>query len=503
MQGTGGQPWWNDTVFYEIFVRSFSDSNGDGVGDLNGLIQKLDYLNDGDPATTTDLGVTGIWLMPIAESPSYHGYDVSDYTQVDREYGTNDDFKRLIAEAHRRGIRVIVDLVLNHTSSQHPWFTAAQDPASPKRDWYIWSKEQPQGPGWHKAESGWYYGYFGKDMPDLNYRNEAVTAAMHDVARFWLEEMGADGFRLDAVKYLIEDGRRIENTPATHDWLEDFRTFYKGVQPDALTVGEVWSTSDVSASYVGDELDLAFDFPLADATIASTLNGRSLDAQRAQKAVLAAYPAGQYATFLANHDQNRTRSRLIDDDQARMAATLQLLFSGVPFVYYGEELGMSGTKPDENIRRPMQWTADGGFTSGKPWRDYFEDFAQRNVAAQTQDPKSLLSHYRELIRLRNSHEALRIGQPWLIESDHPAIYAALRSSANQTVLVLLNLSNKPVEGYSLSLAAGPLKGDMQARLLFGEGDVQPPQPNAAGGFDAYRPTTALPAYSALVVQLTP
>ena len=357
VQGTAGQPWWNDTVFYEIFVRSFSDSNGDGVGDLNGLIQKLDYLNDGDPATTTDLGVTGIWLMPIAESPSYHGYDVSDYTQVDREYGTNADFKRLIAEAHRRGIRVIVDLVLNHTSSQHPWFTAAQDPASPKRDWYIWSKEQPQGPGWHKGKDGWYYGYFWEGMPDLNYRNEAVTAAMHDAARFWLEEMGADGFRLDAVKYLIEDGRRIENTPATHDWLEDFRTFYKGVQPDALTVGEVWSTSDVSASYVGDELDLAFDFPLADATIASALNGRSLDAQRAQKAVLAAYPAGQYATFLANHDQNRTRSRLIDDDQARMAATLQLLFSGVPFVYYGEEIGMSGTKPDEN--HPAAHAVDG------------------------------------------------------------------------------------------------------------------------------------------------
>ena len=158
--------------------------------------------------------------MPIAESPSYHGYDVSDYNEVDREYGANDDFKQLIAEAHRRGIRVIVDLVLNHTSSQHPWFAAAQDPASPKRDWYIWSNEEPQGPGWHKSASGWYYGYFGKDMPDLNYRNEAVTAAMHDVARSWLEEMGADGFRLDAVKYLIEDGRRIENTPATHDWLE-------------------------------------------------------------------------------------------------------------------------------------------------------------------------------------------------------------------------------------------------------------------------------------------
>jgi glycosidase len=503
VQGTAGQPWWNDTVFYEIFVRSFSDSDGDGIGDLNGLIQKLDYLNDGDPATATDLGVTGIWLMPVAESPSYHGYDVSDYGRVDREYGSNADFKRLIAEAHRRGIRVIVDLVLNHTSSQHPWFESAQDPGSAQRDWYIWSKEQPQGPGWHKGADGWYYGYFWEGMPDLNYRNPAVTAAMHDVARFWLEEMGADGFRLDAVKHLIEDGRRIENTPATHDWLKSFRTFYKGVQPDALTVGEIWSTTDVSARYVGEELDLAFDFPLADATIASALNGRSLDAQRAQKAVLAAYPAGQYATFLANHDQNRTRSRLLDDDQARMAATLQLLFSGVPFIYYGEEIGMSGTKPDENIRRPMQWTASGGFSTGTPWRDYFEDYAQRNVAAQAQDPRSLLSHYRELIRLRNSHEALRIGRPWLIDSDHPAVYAALRSSASQTVLVLLNLSSKPVEGYGLSLAAGPFEGTPDARLLWGSGDVRPPQPNAAGGFDAYQPTASLPGYSALVVQLTP
>ena len=170
--GTAGKPWWNDTTFYEIFVRSFYDSDGDGVGDLNGLIEKLDYLNDGDPATTSDLGVTGIWLMPVMASPSYHGYDITDYYQVNPEYGTSEDFKRLIAEAHKRGIRVIIDLVLNHTSSEHPWFSESQNPNSPKRAWYVWSAEEPQGKGWHPGkDGGYYYGYFGERMPDLNYKN--------------------------------------------------------------------------------------------------------------------------------------------------------------------------------------------------------------------------------------------------------------------------------------------------------------------------------------------
>ena len=229
VKGTGGQPWWNDTTFYEIFVRSFYDSDGDGAGDLNGLIGKLDYLNDGDPTTTSDLGVTGIWLMPIMASPSYHGYDVTDYYQVNPEYGTNEDFKRLIEEAHKRGIRVIIDLVLNHTSAEHPWFIESQDPNSPKRDWYVWSDEEPQGKGWHPGKNGgYYYGYFGEHMPDLNYKNPAVTEEMQKVVRFWLEEMGADGFRLDAVKYLYEDGKRIEHTPATHEWLKGFPQVLQG-----------------------------------------------------------------------------------------------------------------------------------------------------------------------------------------------------------------------------------------------------------------------------------
>ena len=208
LPGSNGLPWWNDRVFYEVFVRSFQDSDGDGIGDLNGLIERLDYLEE--------LGVSGLWLMPITTSPSYHGYDVVDYYQVDPDYGTNEDFLRLVEEAHARNMPVIVDLVLNHTSNEHSWFTASNDPAAPERDWYVWSDEDPgyRGPAnqkvWHAGDDGYYYGVFWHGMPDLNLENPEPTAEMHEVARYWLEEMGADGFRLDAIKHLIEDGRLQE-----------------------------------------------------------------------------------------------------------------------------------------------------------------------------------------------------------------------------------------------------------------------------------------------------
>src|SRR5687768_9705292 len=196
-QGTDGYPWWNDTVFYEIFVRSFYDSDGNGIGDFNGITEKLDYLNDGDPATRTDLGVTGLWLMPIHPSPSYHGYDVTDYYDVNPEYGTMEDFKRLLEEAHARGIRVTIDWVLNHTSSQHAWFEQAKDPESSYRDWYRWTTEQFPGPGWRYGGGGAsYYANFAEYMPDLNYANTAVRAEMKKVFDFWLNDVGIDGFRL-------------------------------------------------------------------------------------------------------------------------------------------------------------------------------------------------------------------------------------------------------------------------------------------------------------------
>jgi alpha-amylase len=450
--------------------------------------------------------------MPIMPSPSYHGYDVADYDKVNPDYGTNDDFKRLMAEAHKRGIRVIIDLVMNHTSSQHPWFIESQDPQSPKRDWYVWSAEKPQGQGWYEGKGaasdkpGYYYAQFWEGMPDLNYRNPDVTAAMDDIIRFWLADMGADGYRLDAIKFLIEEGTQLEHTAATLQWLRDFYKLYKSIKPDAFTVGEVWNDTSVASKYVGDKVDVVFEFDLATAILDTALRGTRNAVASSQPAIIAAYPPGQYATFLANHDQDRTRSRLMNDAQAKLAASLELLFSGVPFIYYGEEIGMQGAKPDENIRRPLQWTAEGGFTTGAAWHEYDKDYPERNIAAQEADPGSLLNHYRGLIRLRAEHEALRVGE-WLpveVTPVQPGVYAFVRHTANEQVLVLLNLGSKPITDYALNLAAGPFAAAAQPALLMGAADaLSAPEIDPAGGFTGYRPVATLPPRSTFVLQFRP
>ncbi|MBX3055678.1 MAG: DUF3459 domain-containing protein [Anaerolineae bacterium] len=511
--GSNGLPWWNDTVFYEVFVRSFKDSDGDGIGDLNGLIEMLDYLNDGDPTTTDDLGVTGIWLMPIMDSPSYHGYDVVDYYTVNPEYGTNEDFQRLMEEAHKRGIRVIVDLVLNHTGRDHPWFVESRDPNSERRDWYVWSDTDPGYAGpwgqqvWHRTLNGYYYGVFWDGMPDLNLENPDVTAEMLAAAGFWLEEMGADGFRLDAIKHLIEDGRAQENTPATHEWLQAFYTFYKEVNPDAFAVGEAWTTTREVLDYTGDEVDIAFQFDLAEDILNSVKRGNGSAVTSRLNSITAAYPRGQYATFLTNHDQNRVMSQLIgNEDRAKIAASILLTSPGVPFIYYGEEIGLMGAKPDEDIRRPMQWTSDNikvGFTTGSPWRRPGSDYETRSVALQTDAPDSLLAHYRQLIQLRNTHEALRVGD-WLeVQSSPNRVYAFLRYTDNETVMVVINMSNQVVDDYTLNLDSGPLAAGSTAVLLFGDGAVTSPTVNAAGGFSDYVPLAELPPFSTFVIDLTP
>jgi glycosidase len=506
-------PWWNDRVFYEVFVRSFYDGDGDGVGDLQGLIAKLDYLNDGDPATRGDLGITGLWLMPVAESPSYHGYDVVDYQRIEQDYGTNDDFRQLIAAAHRRGVVVIVDFVTNHTSNQHPWFLDAQTPGSAHEDWYIWRDDNPGYAGpwgqlvWHEAGGRYYYGLFWSGMPDLNYGNPAVTAAMYDVARFWLEEMGVDGFRLDAVRHLIEDGQTQENTPATHAWLEGFHDHVRAVNPDALLVGEIWSPSVAVVPYVGDEVDIAFEFDLASAIVHSVRGGDKSLLVYTQERVLELYPLGQYAAFLTNHDQNRVMSELGGNvEAAKLAATLLLTNPGVPFLYYGEEIGMTGAKPDERIRTPMQWEGASpgvGFTTGTPWQPPQPDYADWNVAAQHDDPASLLSRYRALIALRQSHPALRVGDFLMVESDVNAVYAYLRAAPDEVLLVLVNLSAEAVTDYRLSLVQGPLAGEVDAALLLGEGQPAAPVVNSSGGFDAYVPLPTLPPRSSFIIRLTP
>ena len=507
-QGTDGFPWWNDTVFYEIFVRSFYDSDGDGIGDLNGITEKLDYLNDGDPGTTTDLGVTGLWLMPIHPSPSYHGYDVTDYYDVNPEYGTMQDFRRLVEEAHVRGIRVTLDWVLNHTSSQHAWFEQAKDPESSYRDWYRWTTEQFPGPGWRYGGGGAsYYANFAEYMPDLNYANLAVRAEMKKVVDFWLNDVGIDGFRLDGAKHIFEEGQITENVPETHIWYKELRSYYKGIAPQALTVGEVADDSETVSTYIqGDELDLAFDFDLARTTVFSAGAGRADDVSDVLRRDLSLFQPGQFATFLTNHDQERTMSVLNDDvEAAKNAAFLLLTSPGVPFLYYGEEIGMLGKKPDEDIRRPLQWSAeeDAGFTTGAPWRAPFSDYTTKNIAAQSEDPGSLLSIYRSLIHVRNEHAALRVGEYHAVESGHPALFASLRASQEEQVLVLINLGAQAISEYALQLEASPLSGDYLPAPLLGNGQFQSITVTDQGGFENYQPIPEIPAYGRFILQLQP
>jgi glycosidase len=509
--GSDGFDWWNDTTFYEIFVRSFSDSDGDGIGDFDGLTAKLDYLNDGDPETTTDLGITGIWLMPIMESPSYHGYDVTDYFKVNPEYGTEEDFKRFLEEAHNRGIRVVIDMVLNHTSNDHPWFEDSETPGAEHDNWYVWSNEDPGFAGpwgqdvWHNAGDRYYYGIFWEGMPDLNYRNPEVTAQMYEASRYWLEDMGVDGFRLDAIRHLIEDGEVQENTPETHAWLQAYRDFLTEIEPEAMTVGEIWTTTDNVVPYVKDgEVDLAFEFDLAEAMVSAAKGETRGPVAGAQFKAWNAYPPGQYAPFLTNHDQERVMSQLGGDEgKARVAALLLLTSPGVPFIYYGEEIGMIGTKPDEQIRTPMQWTAeeDAGFTTGDPWIKVKANYPEVNVAAQRTDPDSLWNTYRSLVHLRNNHVALRTGDYTKVDVADSKVYAFLRSSPQETVLVLINLGSEPVSDYELNLAKGPLSGSVTAVEVLHGTAVTSPTITPEGGFKAYKPLDTLAPQTGYVIQL--
>lgn len=460
--------WWQSAVFYEVFVRSFADSTegplaGDGVGDLRGLIERLDYLNDGDPTTDTDLGVTALWLMPIWQSPSYHGYDTTDYYAVDDEYGTNDDFRDLIAACHERGIRVIIDLVLNHSSGEHPWFTASTDPGSDKRDWYLWRDQRPEWKGpwgqqvWHESpanDGSYFYGLFWHGMPDLNYASEAVTQEMFELVRFWLEDMGADGFRLDAIRHLIEDGKIQENTPATHAWLRRYFEHVKSINPDAVSIGEVWADSDAVSRYVGDQVDLGFEFETAYKLVESVRDQNPAAFITQMRIVQEKYPLGMYATFLRNHDQPRVLHELGGDRAAAgLAATIQFCLPGVPFVYYGEEIGMSADKPDPELRTPMQWSAEpnAGFSTTGAWKDPKSDYQDINVAAQTDDADSMLSHYRRLIALRRSTPALRIGTYTEVESSNPGVLAFERELDGERLLCVFNLTDAPIADYRLDV----------------------------------------------------
>ena len=491
---TPQRPWWREAIFYEIFVRSFYDTDGNGIGDFNGITEKLDYLEE--------LGVNAIWLMPIHPSPSYHGYDVINYYAVNSEYGTIDDFKHLLEEAHSRDIRIIIDLVINHTSSQHPWFQDANSNVDSKyRDHYVWSENG--GNGWHPGQNGFYYAFFCDCMPDLNYRNPEVTAEILKVSNYWLNEIGVDGFRVDAAKHLIEDGDIRENTPATHEWYKGFYAAYKEQNPQAYAIGEVFGAgASLVRSYTGDQLDQIFNFEVSNGIVNSVNGGANSGLTSAIKFALQDMPDFNFATFLTNHDQDRAMSVFGDLGMAKAAATLLLTSPGTPFIYYGEEIGMQGQKPDENIRLPMQWSleANAGFTTGTPWRAPASDYQQVNVDVENEDPDSLLNHYRELISLRRENSALTSGELALVETDNPGVYAVLRSSEEQTILVVVNLEGTPVSDYHLSLNESFLAdGTATPRTLFGTIEAIPVS-IAGGKFSEFKPVEELLPYQAYIFE---
>ncbi|WP_342663451.1 alpha-amylase family glycosyl hydrolase [Paenibacillus harenae] len=444
-------------VYYEIFVRSFFDTDGDGIGDLNGVTAKLDYLQE--------LGVGGIWLMPINASPSYHGYDTTDYYAVNPDYGTLDDLKRLLDEAHKRDIEVIMDLVVNHTSSEHPWFKEAlADEKSPYRGWYTFAGADDVvkadgavgGDPWHKFGSLKYLGIFWGGMPDLNFDEPKVREEMIRIGQYWLEQ-GLDGFRLDAAKHIYADFASTAVTPEIQAknkaWWQEFRAGMNEAKPDAYLIGEVWDSLAVIAPYFDQALDSAFHFDLA---------GRLLSAADGEQDPDLAFSLGRAhgvyekssggtfvdAPFLSNHDQNRVMTVLGGNvDHARMAAALLLTLPGTPYLYYGEEIGMQGAKPDEYIREPMLWYSDPkggeGQTTWEPSRHNKEAGAV-SVEAQSADRDSLLSHYRELIKWRNEEPALRDGGIAEYKPDpaNPKLSVYIRVTGKERVLVVHNLSGE-------------------------------------------------------------
>lgn len=488
------RPWYERAVMYEIFVRSFQDSNGDGKGDLQGVIDRLDYLNDGVPNSGDDLEVDGLWLMPIFKSDSYHGYDVTDYEAIEPDYGTAADFDALIAACEARGIKVVLDFVMNHTGQNHPWFVDSRSgPNAAKRDWYLWRADdpgwkQPFGTGnvWHPYGGSYYYGVFWSGMPDLDYREPAVVAAMTDIAHGW-RDRGVAGFRLDAARYLVEsaDGKLFEQ-PETHAFWKDFRV---SMGDDFYLVGEVWTSRPAVTTYWGGgkELHQAFDFDLQAAITKAVGDGAASWLRQelaAQKA--AGTPWGYAATFLSNHDLDRVSRRLSDGEQ-RAAAFVMMTLPGTPYLYYGDELGVKSapSNGDEAKRGPLAWTtagdADYGFTTGTPWIGFAAESDVRNIATSLANPTSLLRYYQSLIRLRHSQPALT-DEGVMVLVPRADVLALVRYSGDEVLLAVVNLGASELELATIDVSdATRLLGSApwQAEGLFGvTGDERVTDPSA-------------------------
>lgn len=527
-------PWWKHAVFYEIYPRSFADSNNDGLGDIRGITSKLDYLHS--------LGVDAIWISPCYPSPQFDfGYDVSDYENIDPMYGTLADFDVLTREAHKRNIRVIMDFVLNHSSSQHKWFLESKSSrTNPKRDWYIWRDGKASSPAnnsqppnnWESDFGGnawtldpttgqYYYHYFEVHQPDLNWRNPAVEEAMFNVTRFW-HQHGVDGFRLDAVDTLFEDpdlkdnpvktGSKNEfgdpemtnlnndNLPEVHTELRKLRKVVDANHQ--ILIGETW-TDDIAGlkAYYGpnhDELQLPMDF------LFTTVNKRSAPDFRKQIALVES--AGEWPVFvISNHDMARSYTRYGDgkngdsknnDQIAKLMASMYLTLRGTPIMYYGEELGMENNDPTrkedvkdplgisgwpeqkgrDGERTPMQWSAakNAGFTLGTPWLPVAPHYATYNAASESEDPASILSFYRALLKLRHASPALLDGRYIPLAPNDPSILAYLRQSGSETFFIALNFSDT-VQSFDLRANAPQAEGKRTMLLTTSTAEINAPQ----------------------------
>ncbi len=427
------------TDWYEIFVRSFADSDGDGIGDLGGVRDRLDYV--------ASLGVGGIWLMPVMPSPSYHKYDVTDYYDVDPEYGSLDDLRLLLEEAHARGLRVILDLPVNHCSSLHPWFlSAAEDPASPYRDYFNWSDEAAD--GFAPCGEQWYECRFVDSMPDLNLDNPAVREEIRSILRFWLEEVGVDGFRLDAVTSYYT-GRAADNI-AFLDWLAD--TAHE-ISPGCFLVAEAWEGLDAIARYAQSRVDSFFTFPVSQSEgyIAKVLSRANRHPGRSYGEYTAlleeTLPEGSIpAPFLENHDTGRTvgftgRS---DPDKTKMAFGLLALMRGDLFLYYGQEIGMVGSGEDPNKRIGMLWTSEEETTLPPPGTTSVE-YAYPSVEQQEGDPASILNYYRAAMALRRQFPAIARGRSEVLPCEFEEICLIRRTYEDEEVLLIVNPSAAPVQ----------------------------------------------------------
>lgn len=457
-------------VFYQIFLRSFADSNGDGIGDLKGLIAKLDYLNDGNDLTTEDLGITGIWLCPIFPSPSYHGYDVDDYYSINPDFGTIEDFELLCSECAKRGIAVIIDITCNHSSTYNEWFKASRDKDDPHRSWYHWITPEDEGYNlnaqmwghnlWNedfKNKGEYYAGLFGRHMPDFNLDNPELREEFKKISKFWFDK-GVSGFRYDAAGHVYDSCKKKpgfnESTKYAVEWWNEIISYNYSVKPDQYSVGEVWDNTSIRAQYIkGIQSNFHFNM---DQYIVEQL--RAEDAGKNTFANMMESDLEQYAKqnpdyidapFLTNHDQPRIGGLLKGDTgRLKSAAATYLLCEGVPFMYYGEEIAMmSGTK-DETKRTPMLWDVS---KNDKPkdkmqttWAAAGDCVYNRNtksVKEQEKDPASLLNYYKRLIRLRTAHPALYAGKFHAVDTGTSSVVSWAMTADKENAFVLNNVTS--------------------------------------------------------------